>query len=156
MRRRSGQSGQIVRKGNTWHVRFYVDVPGQRKRQRKSVVVGPAVGKEKLTKPEAARKAAEIVRSAGVNTAEQLENAVRPQSVTTFQDRVGWCRRNAAVGSCSVAPSPPTFLPRLLSLGGDYPLTGRSDRVVHRVGSQVCSVWPRDRAQFDTYLSEVI
>ena len=73
MRRRSGQSGQIVRKGNTWHVRFYVDVPGQRKRQRNSVVVGPTVGKEKLTKPEAARKAAEIVRSAGVNTAEQLE-----------------------------------------------------------------------------------
>ena len=57
MRRRSGQSGQIVRKGKTWHVRFYVDVPGQRKRLRKSVPVGPAVGKERLTKPEAVRKA---------------------------------------------------------------------------------------------------
>ena len=65
MRRRSGQSGQIVRKGKTWHVRFYVDVPGQRKRRRKSVPVGPAVGKEKLTKPEAVRKAAEIVQAGG-------------------------------------------------------------------------------------------
>jgi integrase len=94
MRRRSGQGGQVVRKGKTWHVRFYVDVPGQRKRQRKSVPVGPAVGKEKLTKPEAVRKAAEIVRVAGVNSVEQLERAVRPRPVTTFQDRVGWCRRN--------------------------------------------------------------
>jgi integrase len=94
MRRRSGQSGQIVRKGNTWHVRFYVDVPGQPKRLRKSVPVGPAVGKEKLTKPEAVRKAGEIVRSAGVNTVEHLEQAVRPQPVKTFQDRVEWCRKN--------------------------------------------------------------
>ena len=53
MRRRSGQSGQVVRKGKTWHVRFYVDVPGRQKRLRKSVPVGPAVGKEKLTKSEA-------------------------------------------------------------------------------------------------------
>src|SRR2546428_252116 len=88
MRRRSGQSGQIVRKGKTWHVRYYVDVPGQRKRLRKSVPVGPAVGKERLTKPEAVRKAGEIIRSAGVNTAEHLEQAVRPPQVKTFQDRV--------------------------------------------------------------------
>ncbi len=94
MRRRSGQSGQIVRKGKTWHVRFYVDVPGQRKRLRKSVPVGPAVGKEKLTKPEAARKAAEIVRAAGVNEPEHLEQSVRPRLVRTFQERVEWCRKN--------------------------------------------------------------
>jgi integrase len=94
MRRRSGQSGQIVRKGNTWHVRFYVDVPGERRRQRKSVPVGPAVGKEKLTKPEATRQAAEIIRAAGVNTPEHLEQAIHPQQVKTFQDRLAWCRQN--------------------------------------------------------------
>jgi integrase len=94
MRRRSGQSGQIVRKGKTWHVRFYVDVPGQRNRQRKSVPVGPAVGKEKLTKPEAARQAAEIIRAAGVNSIEHLQRAVRPQPIKTLLDRVAWCRKN--------------------------------------------------------------
>lgn len=94
MRRRSGQSGQIVRKGKTWHVRFYVDVPGQRRRLRKSVSVGPAVGKEKLTKSEAARKAAEIIRAAGINTVEHLERAIRAERVRTFGQRVGWCRKN--------------------------------------------------------------
>lgn len=94
MRRRSGQSGQIVRKGKTWHVRFYVDVPGQRKRLRKSVPVGPAIGKERLTKPEAVRKAAEIIQEVGVNTAKHLEQAIRPERVKTFEQRVEWCRKN--------------------------------------------------------------
>jgi integrase len=94
MRRRSGQSGQIVRKGKTWHVRFYVDVPGQLKRLRKSVAVGPAVGKERLTKPEAFRKAADIIQGVGVNTAEHLEQAIRPERVRTFEQRVDWCRKN--------------------------------------------------------------
>jgi integrase len=94
MRRRSGQSGQIVRKGNTWHVRFYADVPGQRKRLRKSVPVGPAIGKERLTRSEARRKAGDIIRSAGVNTAEHLEQAIHPERVKTFSQRVEWCRRN--------------------------------------------------------------
>jgi len=49
---------------------------------------------KKLTKPEAQRKAAAIVRSAGVNTAEHLERAVRPVAVRTFQQRVEWCRAN--------------------------------------------------------------
>jgi integrase len=94
MRRRSGQSGEIVRKGKTWHVRFYVDVPGQRKRRRKSVPVGPAVGKEKLTRPEATRKAAEVIRTAGVNTVEHLQQAIRPERIKTFKQRVEWCRKN--------------------------------------------------------------
>jgi integrase len=93
MRRRSGQSGQIVRKGNTWHVRFYVDVPGQQKRLRKSVPIGPAVGKERLTKPEAVRKAGEIIQAAGVNMSEHLERAIHPDDIETFSDRVDWCRR---------------------------------------------------------------
>jgi integrase len=94
MRRRSGQSGQVVRKGNMWHVRFYVDLPGRQKRQRKSVPVGPAVGKERLTKSEAKRKAGEILRRAGVNTAEHLERAIHPQCIKTFAHRVEWCRKN--------------------------------------------------------------
>jgi integrase len=93
MSRRSGQKGQVVRKGDMWHIRFYVDVPGQEKRQRKSVPIGPAGGKEKLTKPEAARKGAELIAQMGVNTKEHLERAITPNPVTTFRQRVEWCRK---------------------------------------------------------------
>lgn len=74
-----------------WHVRFYVDVPGSEKRERRSEPVGPAIGKEKLTKPEAARKGAEIVASSGANTPRHLERAMKP--VQTFEQRVNWCRK---------------------------------------------------------------
>jgi hypothetical protein len=42
------------------------------------VLIGPAVGKEKLTKPEAIRKGAEIIAEMGVNTAQHLERAIAP------------------------------------------------------------------------------
>jgi integrase len=93
MSRRSGQKGQVVRKGQMWHVRFYVDVPGQEKRQRKSLPIGPAVGKEKLTKPEAVRKGSEIIAAMGVNTEKHLERAITPTPVVTFGQRVEWCRK---------------------------------------------------------------
>jgi hypothetical protein len=91
MRRRSGQSGSIYKKYHMWHVRFYVDVPGTNKRQRKSLPVGPATGKEKLTKPEATRKGAEIVASAGVNSPQHLARSRNPMQ--TFEERVQWCRK---------------------------------------------------------------
>jgi integrase len=90
MSRLSGQKGQVVRKGAMWHLRFYVDVPGTEKRQRKSVPIGPAVGK-KLTKPEAIRKGAEIIAEMGVNSAEHLERAIAPTPIVTFGHRVDWC-----------------------------------------------------------------
>src|SRR5260370_21841745 len=93
MRRRSGQKGQVVRKGAMWHIRFYVDVRGQQRRQRKSVPIGAAVGKEKLTKPEAARKGAEIIAEMGVNTAAHLGQAITPNPIVTFRQRVEWCRK---------------------------------------------------------------
>jgi integrase len=76
-----------------WHVRFYVDVPGEAKRQRKSVPIGLCTGKDKLTKPEADRKGAEIIASLGVNTAEHLERAMNLNPVVTFEQRVEWCRK---------------------------------------------------------------
>ena len=93
MSRRSGQKGQVVRKGCMWHVRFYVDVPAQEQRQRKSVPIGPCTGKDKLTKPEAARKGAEVVASLGVNTEDHLERSMNLKPIVTFRQRVEWCRR---------------------------------------------------------------
>ena len=91
MSRRSGQKGQVVKKGCVWHVRFYVDLPGQQARQRKSVPIGPCVGTNKLTKPEAQRQGAEVIKSLGVNTEEHLQRATNP---VTFKQRVEWCRNN--------------------------------------------------------------
>ena len=48
MSRRYGQSGYVVKKGNSWHGRFYVDLQDRRKRM--SVPLGKI---DKLTKPEA-------------------------------------------------------------------------------------------------------
>jgi len=76
-----------------WHVRYYVDVPGQDKRPRPSVPIGPCTGKSKLTRPEAERKGAEIIASLGVNTAEHLERAMNLRPVVTFGQRVEWCRK---------------------------------------------------------------
>lgn len=93
MSRRSGQRGHVVQKGSMWHVRFYVDLPGQEARHRKSVPIGPCTGKDKLTKPEAVRKGTEVIASIGVNTPEHLERAMQINPVVTFGQRVEWCRR---------------------------------------------------------------
>jgi integrase len=91
MRARRGQSGTIVRKGDQWHVRFCADE--EKGRKKKSVPVGPAFGKGRLTKAEAARKGAEIVERAGVNTHAHLTRAAHPESAETLNRRVAWCRR---------------------------------------------------------------
>ena len=83
-----------VRKGKMWHVRFYVDVPNQEQRQRKSVPVGLCKGKGKLTKPEAEQLAKTLIASLGVNTAEHLARATNVSPIVTFRSRVEWCRKN--------------------------------------------------------------
>jgi integrase len=91
MSRRSAQKGCIVPKGRMWHVRFYVDVPGKEKRERRSEPVGPRKGMDKLTKSEAERKGAELIHSLGVNTEEHLQRAINP--VQTFRKKTNWCRQ---------------------------------------------------------------
>ncbi len=91
MRRRSGQSGTVTRKGNQWHVRYMADTPEGRK--KKSVPVGPAAGKGRLTKAEAKRKGAELIEKLGVNTEAHLAAAQHPDT-ETFRKRVEWFKRN--------------------------------------------------------------
>src|SRR6186997_2484636 len=86
MRARRGQSGTIVRKGDQWHVRYYVDE--EKGRKKASVPVGQAVGKGRLTKAEAARMGAEIDDKAGVNTQAHLARAEHPESAETVTQRV--------------------------------------------------------------------
>jgi integrase len=123
MSRRSGQKGQVVKKGRVWHVRFYVDAPGQETRQRKSVLIGPCVGPNKLTKAEAQRKGAEVINSLGVNTEEHLQRATNPQ---TFKERVEWCRDNRTAWTegkpSSVLSMESQLTKHILPRLGDLPL----------------------------------
>ncbi len=123
MSRRSGQRGHVVKKGNAWHVRFFVDLPGQDARKKKSVLVGPCTGPNKLTKTEAQRKAAEVITSLGVNTEEHLERAINP---VTFKQRVEWCRENKSAWTegkpSSILSMENQLAKHILPRFGDWPL----------------------------------
>src|SRR5690242_7733275 len=86
---RSGQSGSVVKKGATWHGRYWVDVPGIEKRQRKSVPLGAV---SSMTKPQAKRQLRALLEEMGLNQDSHLE---RTQSaVRTFADEATWWREN--------------------------------------------------------------
>lgn len=87
MNRRYGQSGYVVKKGNTWHGRYYVDLPERRKRV--SVPIGPV---NKVTKSQAMRKLRELVEQSGVNTEAHLLQAISARR--TFEQEAGWWRQN--------------------------------------------------------------
>jgi integrase len=76
-----------------WHVRYWMDVPNSDQRQRKSEPIGPATGKGKLTKPEARRKAGEVIEALGINTQERFERVVKGVKQQTFKEKVAWCRK---------------------------------------------------------------
>ena len=73
MARRSGQNGYIEQKGNSYYVRFRIDVPGQEKRAYKSIRICPVTGPGKMSKPERERTAKEIIAASGADTEERLE-----------------------------------------------------------------------------------
>jgi integrase len=87
MSRRYGQSGSVVKKGNMWHGRYYVDL--QEKRKRVSVPLGPI---EQFTKPEAKRRLRELLEQSGVNTEAHLLQATKVSR--TFKQESAWWRQN--------------------------------------------------------------
>lgn len=123
-----------------WHVRFFVDVAGQDQRRRKSVPVGPCKGSNKLSKPEAERKAAEIVASLGVNTKEHLERAKNITPVTLFKHRVDWCRRYHKAWT-EGKPKPATIEGQLrkhiLPRFGDMPLDAINETAVQEFAADL-------------------
>src|SRR5258706_15675510 len=82
MSRRSGQSGYVVVKGNSYHGRYWADVPGGQSRVRKSVYIGPM---KEMTKNEAKRQLRKILEQVGVNTEAYLNRAINPSE--TFQHK---------------------------------------------------------------------
>jgi hypothetical protein len=80
MSRRYGQSGYVVKKGNNWHGRFYVDLQDRRKR------ISASLGRvDELTKPEAKRKLRDLLGQMGVNTEAHLLLAIVPNFVRKLQ-----------------------------------------------------------------------
>lgn len=74
MSRRSGQSGNLVKQGRWWRVRFRLDQPGSEKRKQMSVTVAPV--NMKLCRSELERRAREIVEKAGANSEERFNRIV--------------------------------------------------------------------------------
>jgi integrase len=89
MSRRGGQSGTVVKKGNWWHGRYYIDVAGSTTRARKSVAIGHC---DEMTKPEARRKLAVMLHELGVNDNSYLEKALTP--VKLFSEQAEWWEAN--------------------------------------------------------------
>lgn len=91
MSRRSGQVGSIQRKGNSYRVRFMLDVPGAAKRVYKSAFVAPVSGPGSLNKFELQRRAKEIIAEAGANDEVTLRTFEAATLSTTFkQQAASW------------------------------------------------------------------
>jgi integrase len=91
MSRRSGQNGYIERKGNAFHVRFRLDVPGHAARVFKSVRICPVDGPGKLNKFELKRRAQQIVAQFGANSEATFREAEAVNLGTTFREQaVRW------------------------------------------------------------------
>ena len=84
---RSGQSGNVVRKGHMWHGRFYVDVSGDEARRRTSVPLGSI---HSMKKTEARRKLRAMLEEMGLNADQHLERA--SLGGKTFSTEAAWWR----------------------------------------------------------------
>jgi len=93
MARRTGQTGRIERKGNKWHVRFYIDVPGQSKRPYKSIPLttcsGPGKVMEQVESATQAKRirimASEAIQNSGANSEELFKKAYAYETGETFR-----------------------------------------------------------------------
>lgn len=88
---RSGQSGTVVRKGQMWHGRYYVDIPGMEERRRTSVPLGSVTT---MKKTEAKRKLRAILQEMGLNDDSHLERVESEAAVKTFASEAAWWKEN--------------------------------------------------------------
>jgi integrase len=86
---RSGQSGTVVRKGQMWHGRYYVDIPGEEKRRKASVPLGSI---HSMKKPEAKRKLRALLEQMGLNQDTHLERT--EARGRTFTCEAAWWKEN--------------------------------------------------------------
>jgi integrase len=86
---RSGQSGTVVRKGQMWHGRYYVDIPNEGKRRKASVPLGSI---HSMKKTEAKRKLRSLLEEMGLNEDSHLERT--EAGARSFGSEVSWWTEN--------------------------------------------------------------
>src|SRR3989442_5487934 len=86
---RSGQSGTVVRKGQMWHGRYYVDIPGEENRRKASVSLGSC---HTMKKTEAKRKLRALLEKMGLNEDAHLERT--EVGARTFGSEAVWWKEN--------------------------------------------------------------
>jgi hypothetical protein len=86
---RSGQSGTVVRTGQVWHGRYYVDVSGTDQRRKASVPLGSTLT---MKKTEAKRKLRAMLQEMGLNDDAHLERTTA--GARTFGVEAAWWKEN--------------------------------------------------------------
>jgi integrase len=90
MSRRSGQNGYIEKSGNWYVIRFWMDVPGQDKREHVREKICPISGLGSLTESARRRRGKEIVAGSGADSVEHFERAFAADNRTTFRQQAEW------------------------------------------------------------------
>jgi integrase len=85
--RRTGQDGHIEKSGKWFVVRFWKDVTGQAKRVHVRERICPISGPGLLSKSERKRKAREIIRASGADSAEHFKEVVKQDTGVTFREQ---------------------------------------------------------------------
>jgi len=85
--RRTGQDGHIEKSGRWFVVRFWKDIPGQERRMHVRERVCPISGPGLLSKSERKRKAREIIRASGADSAEYFKEVVKQDGEGTFREQ---------------------------------------------------------------------
>jgi integrase len=142
---RSGQSGTVVKKGQMWHGRYYVDVPGEDRRRKASVSLGSVLA---MKKPEAKRKLRTILQEMGLNDDTHLERV--SVQVNTFSFEATWWRENRlALCKPSCQETMGSHLDKyILPRFGSLPIAAIDERRVQEFITDLSRtehVWPNGR-----------
>lgn len=139
---RSGQSGTVVRKGQMWHGRYYVDVSGEERRRYASVPLGSV---KAMKKTEAKRKLRAMLEGMGLNEDRHLERAER--GGRTFAKEAAWWRENKlSIYKPSCQETMGSHLDKyLLPRFGDLPLAAIDERLAQEFVAKLTRMeykWP--------------
>ena len=129
MTRRRGQEGSIETSGKWMVVRFWVDVPGQEKRQHACERLCPKSGPGLLSKSEQKRRSKEIIAASGCDTEEHFRRVVLKEKVVAFREQTDWwldwlqTRNNKPIPQTSVSTIRSAIEKWLNPNLGDLPLS---------------------------------
>ena len=87
MSRRRGQSGREEKSGRWYVARFWIDVPGQEKREYARRKICPISGTGAMNASERLRKRKEIIAASGADTAEHFNKCQAVSTGTTFRNQ---------------------------------------------------------------------